>query len=589
MPTLTSLAKIIAIFVLVSAISACGGGGGGSTSPTTPVAPSGDGGASGDNSGDNNDNAAPPERDLFAASRLGARTTFGAPVTTIEEIADVGLETWIEEQFALPLSSHDAVVVDLLQQQIGGDFDEILEQLDIDDLTAIFGRMAWWHRSITAPDQLRQRTAYALSQIFVVSDEVNALFQTAYGTSNYYDMLLENAFGNFRTLLLDVTLHPSMGIYLSHMNNAKGNPETGTFPDENYAREVMQLFSIGLFELNPDGSEKTDESGDPIPTYNNDDIREFAKIFTGLSWGIEQNRFGIDRIGVLYPEAFQSPMAMFDDFHETGEKLLLNDVVVPAGQTGIEDLEAAIDNLFNHPNVPPFIGKQLIQRLVTSNPSPAYVERVSNTFIDNGAGVRGDMRSVIKAILLDDEAVADPDPTSQFGKLREPLLRYTSMLRQLGVSSADGFYANTGNLVRESIQQHPLSAPSVFNFYLPNHTPIGPIGEAGLVAPEFQITNTNSIVQISNLMQLAVIGDVVNDIRNEPFSQAFLNLDDFLPLGETPEALMDQLDLVFTYGTLSDSTRIAILNLIEGFDDAELRVRVAAYLLLISADYAVEI
>ena len=396
-------------------------------------------------------------------------------------------------------------------------------------------------------------------------------------------MLLENAFGNFRDLLLDVTLHPSMGVYLSHINNARSNPEAGTFPDENYAREVMQLFSIGLFELNADGTEVLDASGGPVPTYDNDDIREFAKVFTGLSWGGPNPRFGSNRA------VFRQPMRMFDEFHEPGAKTLLRGEVLPAGLSGMEDIEGAVDNLFGHPNVGPFIGRQLIQRLVSSNPSPAYVARVTDAFNDNGAGVRGDMKAVLRAILLDPEARAEPDAESTRGKLREPLLRYTAMLRQLGVSSPDGFFANLGYAVQEQLQQHPLSAPSVFNFYLPSHQPIGDIAALGLVAPEFQITNSNTIVAISNLLQNAVIGDQVNDLLESPFSPATLTFDDFVPLADDVDGLLDRLDLVLTYSTLADPTREAIGELIELIEDPDLRLRVAAWLVLISPDHAVEL
>jgi uncharacterized protein (DUF1800 family) len=570
--------KFAVSVLLVSLATACGGGSGGSASidnvpsaeagPATPPP-------------DNVEPEEPAPRDIYSASRLASRATFGSDLATIEYIETIGEEAWIEEQFQLPASYHDPVVDSLLARDDAGDFDA--QRGDNDNFAALFGRAAWWHTTITAEDQLRQRVAYSLSQIFVISDTVNDLLLAPHGTSNYYDMLLSHAFGNYRDLLRAVTLHPAMGLYLSHLNNAKSDSGSGTFPDENYAREAMQLFSIGLFELNPDGSEVLDANGQPVPSYDNDDIREFAKIYTGLSWGGANTRFGSARSN------FREPMRMFDAFHEPGEKMLLRGQVVPAGQSGMADIDAAIDNLFEHPNTGPFIGKQLIQRLVTSNPSPAYVSRVSAAFADNGSGVRGDMQAILRAILLDPEARAEPDATRSFGKLREPLLRYTAMLRQLGVTAPDGFYANLGFVVQELIQQHPLSAPSVFNFYLPNHQPIGEIAALGLVAPEFQITNSNSIVEISNLMQIAVVGDFVNDLRAPPFSASSLSLRDFLPVAGDPDALLDRLDTVFSYGTLSDDTRTAIAELLPLIDEDELRVRIAAYLLLISPDYAVEI
>ncbi|MEO0436105.1 MAG: DUF1800 family protein [Pseudomonadota bacterium] len=586
-------------------LASCGGGGGSGSAPSQspvppvsdgggqsppPSSPGGDGTPPPDDSGNPGDEDPPaddedelgPLTGIDAASRLASRASFGSDWNTIQQINQMGEEAWIESQFTLPLSSHDSVVDELVTLEQAGAFDELIERNNINNFQGLYGRAAWWQTTVNAEDQLRQRVAYALSQIFVISDSVNALFLSTYATSNYYDMLLRNAFGNYRDLLLDVTLHPSMGLYLSHLNNAKGDPDAGTFPDENYAREVMQLFSIGLFELNRDGSERVDDTGRPIASYDNQDIGEFAKIFTGLGFGGDNNRFGSRRAN------FQEPMRMFNEFHESAEKSLLNGVLVPAGQDGLTDIEAAVDNLFNHPNTPPFIGRRLIQRLVSSNPSPDYISRVSDAFIDNGDGVRGDMRSVLRAILLDPEARATPSEARNFGKLREPLLRYTAMLRQLNVQSPDGFYANVGNIVQDRIQQHPLSAPSVFNFYLPDHTPIGEIAEAGLVAPEFQITNSNSVVEISNLMQLAVIGDFVNDIQEPPFAVATLTLSDFLPLAGDIDALLDRLDTVFTYGTLSVQTRDSIRTLLTLIEDDELRVRIAAYLVLISPDYAVE-
>lgn len=527
--------------------------------------------------------AAAPLEGVHAASRLGSRATFGADLASIESIYLLGEEAWIEQQFLQPISRHDDVVEQLLTLRDEGAFDSRRGGSSIGNVQAVFGRLAWWHRSITAEDQLRQRVAYALSQIFVVSDEINPLLIPPYATSNYYDLLLYHAFGNFRELLLGVTLHPSMGVYLSHLNNARSDPDAGTFPDENFAREVMQLFSIGLFELNDDGSERLGTDGQPLATYDNRDIAEFAKVFTGLSWGGDNRRFGTQRY------VYQSPMQMFDAFHEPGEKTLLYGQVIPAGQSGMADVENAIDNLFHHPNVGPFIGKQLIQRLVSSNPSPAYVQRVAHAFADNGASVRGDMQAVIKAVLLDPEARARPGSRSTAGKLREPVLRYTSMLRQLGVSTPDGFYANSGRVFQERVQQHPLSAPSVFNFYLPAHQPVGEIAALGLVAPEFQITNSNSIIEISNLMHLAVLGDVLSDVTASPFARATLTLDDFIEVAADVDGLLDRMDTVFTYGTLSDATRAAIRNLLVQIPDDEQRVRTAAYVLLISPDYAVEL
>lgn len=263
-------------------------------------------------------------------------------------------------------------------------------------------RWSWWQQVIDGPDPLRQRVALALSEIFVVSDNSDAVASNPVGAASYYDMLLGDAFGNYRDILLDVTLHPVMGAYLSHLRNDKSDPRSGRYPDENYAREIMQLLSIGLFQLKQDGTLLRDGRGKPIPTYDNDDITELAKIFTGLSFDGPDRNFGSGA------EAWTRPMRMYEEHHEPGPKRLIRGRHVPASQTGMQDISAAVDNLFRHPNVGPFIARRLIQRLVTSNPSPLYVQRAAAAFADDGHRVRGNMRAVISAILLDPEARAWP-------------------------------------------------------------------------------------------------------------------------------------------------------------------------------------
>jgi len=574
-------AAAIAVIVLCfAAVSGCGGGGGSGADPAPdapPVTPA-------PIEPEPEPEPLPgeePLRGIDAAARLASRATFGMPWEGIRAIDEASESGWLDAQLGANASSHDAVVSELMARAARGE----LAALDPDPtrLEGLFSRMAWWHTTLTAPDQLRQRVAFALSEIFVVSDNVDLLYQSPYALSNYYDTLLQHAFGNFRDLLLAVTLHPAMGVYLSHLQNAAADPEANTFPDENYAREVMQLFSIGLFELNPDGSEKLDDDGRPIPTYDNDDIREFAKIFTGLSWG------GNNTVFRARQPQFREPMRMFEAFHDNGEKRLLRGTTLPAGQTGMQDIEDAVDNLFQHPNVGPFIGRQLIQRLVSSNPSAEYIARVAAAFNGDGGEPRGDMRATIRAVLLDPEARAEPDPAQSRGKLREPLLRLIATLRQLNTTSPDGFYANAGFYVQEQIQQHPLSSPSVFNFFLPAFAPVGEIADGGLVAPEFQITNSSSIVAISNLLQGAILGDFLNDLRDPPFSAATFDLSEYVALADDVPALLDRLDTVFTYGTLGEETRASLTSAAQQLDDLELRTRVVLYLLLISPDYAVEL
>jgi uncharacterized protein (DUF1800 family) len=459
---------------------------------------------------------------------------------------------------------------------------------------------------MAGPDPVRQRIALALSEIFVISERFDLLFISPDGRASYYDMLLRNAFGNYRDLLMDVTRHPAMGLYLSHLNNRKSDPAVGRFPDENYAREVMQLFSIGLFELNLDGSRKLDAAGRPIPTYDNDDITEFAKIFTGLGPGGLGDTFGRElRFDTT------APMRMYDEWHEPGEKKLLGGVVVPAGQTGSRDLEDAVDVLFQHPNVGPFFGRFLIQRLVTSNPSPEYIARVASKFNDNGSGVRGDMKAIIRAILFDPEASGE-SAGPRYGRLQEPFVRYVALCRMFRASSASGLFINSGFYADVFLNQHAGAAPSVFNFFLPDYQPSGAIGEAGLVAPEFQITTDSTLIGMANFaMGITLLGNPMTNPADSEVGQCLAagtcdHLPEFLyePIGQNVvrldlseeekvaddvNALLDHLDIVMTYGTLSDNTREALIPVVAAVPESVLhwRVRTAVGLLMMSPDYVV--
>jgi uncharacterized protein (DUF1800 family) len=514
----------------------------------------------------------PTAAQLQSAAKLLDVTTFGADYATIDAVAREGNAAWLDRQFTLPASNHLPVVLRYLNQY---GFD-----INANPPPGTFRRFAWWERTLTAPDQLRQRVAYALTQIFVVSDNVDAIFINPLALSSYYDMLLANAFGNFRDLLRAVTLHPVMGVYLSHVNNAKANPATNTFPDENYARECMQLFTIGLFELNSDATQKRDAKGNPIPTYDNGDIQEFAKIFTGLSYGAAQAG-GSSFFGNPNP-VLHVPMQMFEAYHDQGPKHLLNGVVVPAGQSGLQDIDAAIDNLFNHPNVGPFIGRQLIQRLVTSNPSPAYIARVAAAFAGNGTNIpRGDMQHVLRAVLLDPEAAAGIH-------LREPFLRYVALNRILHAKSDDGTFPGLAYLAQFLLQQHVLSSPSVFNFYAPNFSPPGELGQTGLVAPEYQITTDSTIVGMADLVAYALYGQQSIDTP-QGFTTIRLDVADLTAMAGDADALIDRIDLMFTAGRMDAATRTAIRTAITPIANDPLgRTRLALYLALISPAYAVD-
>lgn len=583
------LAKFAAATWLVAQLVGCGGGGASGAapapvadSPSPPVAPA----------------PAPVPAPAPApapmpigpmatpeAAKLLAIGTFGASLADVRAAEGMSTDAWLDAQFAVPPTFH-APVLDSLFAQL----DQFPEDGEPEGLSPhLFRRYAWWHNALTAPDQLRQRVAFALSEIFVVSDLVEEISDDARSLTTYQDLLVANAFGNFRDLLRDVTYSPAMGLYLSHVNNRKADPVANTFPDENYAREVMQLFTIGLFELDPDGTRRLDAAGRPVPTYGNREIRGLARVFTGLTYDCsdDDGEDATNFIGRSEP-CFALPMTVIEAAHETGTKTLVSGVTLPGGQSTREDVAQALDVLFAHPNVGPFIGRQLIQRLVTSNPSPAYVARVAAAFDGDGVTPRGDMKIVIRAVLTDPEALRAADPASPRGKLTEPLLRYAALARQFDARIDGGFFAISGFLPQQFLSQHPLSAPSVFNFYLPDHRPTGAITEAGLVAPEFQITTASTIVNATNLMLAAVHNDGVFETET-PFGTVSLDFTDWIARADDPQALLDTIDVVFTAGTMTPNTRAAIADAIAGIDLAEDRALVALYLTLISPDYAVRI
>ncbi len=419
----------------------------------------------------------------------------------VEELMSMGFEAWIEDQFTRPIGYIQPytnwAVTFANPMGIYGNYKE----------------HAWWNRvmgvpklrpdaaTTQLPDPLRQRMAFALSEILVVSDRPESLAVYPEGMAQFYDLFETQAFGNYGTLLKAVALHPVMGVYLSHLGNQKANATLNLHPDENFAREIMQLLSIGLWELNLDGSRKLDAQGRFIPTYSNTDITELARVFTGFTWGDSTN---FNANNLAYGDHLQ-PMKCWDAVHDLGAKSLLQGLQLPArvasagntGTAGLADVDAAVMNLFNHPNVGPFIAIRLIQRFITSNPSPGYISRVATVFNNNGSNVRGDLKAVIKAILMDSEA-RDPAmmelPT--FGKLREPLLRVVNLAKAFNASSPSGLYT-VDQFVLDHMQD-PMNSPSVFNFFLPGHSPPGPLTQQGLVAPEFQLLNASSAITGAN-------------------------------------------------------------------------------------------
>ena len=531
---------------------------------------------------------------LMEASRFLSQATLGADLATIEQVANQGIEAWIDDQMTVPQSQTldrlNEVFAEVIEWYLvnGGNPDEVSTR----PYWTIFN-YTWWENHMKNDDLLRQKVALALSEIFVISIESN-LSDAGFGLADYYDILLKHSFGNFEDMLREISLHPCMGYYLSHLNNPREIPEENIHSDENYAREIMQLFTIGLYELNQDGSRKTDGQGEWIPTYDQADIKELAKVFTGLGVGgvmenewVDEPYFGLD----IYVADMTTPMIMYEEWHQPGTKTLVNGYVIPAGQTGLKDINDAVHQLFLHPNVGPFIGKQLIQRLVTSNPTPGYISRVAAVFADNGQGERGDMGAVIKAILMDPEArTCSALEEDRFGKLREPFTRYTHFSKAIQMEQYYGRYWNVAYGFYQATNQMPLASRTVFNFFLPDFQPIGAIADNGLVGPEFQIHNSRTSVEyINRVNDWAVWGYVMDDWENDNPSVTY-NIEELLPLARDPEVLINRLDILFTHGMLSDRTRQIIKDAITPLISDNYRynrTRLALYLMMISPDYAI--
>ncbi|MEO6244505.1 MAG: DUF1800 family protein [Opitutaceae bacterium] len=484
------------------------------------------------------------------AARFLTQATFGPTKTEIDALAGkrlADLNTWVSAQIALPASLHLSAV-----------------DADFRDFTALGNdprysqqnrQAAWWNLALAAPDQLRQRVAFALSEILVVSDVNGTLANNARAMANYYDILVKGSFGNFRQVLEDVTLSPMMGVYLSSLRNAKATFNTAgimlTAPDENYAREVMQLFTVGLVQLQPDSTLKLDPLGVPIPTYDNKTITEMAKIFTGWAFRSTSLVPNFRAEGTNYME----PMMLYAAFHEDGPKTIIGGVTIPANQGGEKDLKDTLDALFNHPNTAPFISRQLIQRLVTSNPSPGYVYRVAQKFANNGSGVRGDLATVVRAILMDYEArSAAVAATASFGKLKEPLLRATAILRAF-----DGG-ANNGRIQifnpEGTLAQAALRAPTVFNFFEPDFVQPGLLTTAGLFAPEYQILTDTTAISMPNQLWNYIYANrsgmpgVTTTLNPAETTVGVSFAPTILALARTPQALVDYANLVLAAGAL---------------------------------------
>ncbi len=557
------VAVVSAVFALC--ISACSGSSEDGPAPLTP----------------------PPSPPVTAAitaedaSRFLNQATFGATSTEISRLQSVGYSQWLLDEFAKPQESLLQSV--LLVEASGAEAGQ-------NELSETF-----WTRAIVGDDQLRQRIGYALSQILVASYSDGALAERPVAMANYMDMMSSGAFGNFRQTLENITYSPAMAIWLTYLQNQKADADSEVVPDENYAREIMQLFTIGTLELTPNGQVRLN-GGEPIETYDNVDVTEMAKVFTGLSWA-ERSQFlgNPDSIRAEY-----LPLVMFEEEHSTEAKSFLG-TTIPANTPGNQSIAIALDTLVNHSNIPAFISRQLIQRLVTSNPSPAYVGRVADAFRSGrytlpdgrvaGGGGRGDMRAVVAAILLDDEARnATTAAGATFGKLREPVIRFTHWARAFGVTRTRVAMIEALRDTRapNRLNQQAYRSPSVFNFYRPGFVAPGTeSAAAGLVAPELQITTAASVTGYANFMD----DFIVNEDNRSNFAPDYSNE---LALAGDPAALVDHLDLLLTSGALSANTRARIISAVNAinsdsgqFDRDQLRVRTAVLFFLTSSDYII--
>lgn len=530
-------------------VAGCGGGGGGSNEPPPPPPP-----------------PPPPSVTKAAAFQLLNQATFGATESEALNVIAMRQEQWIDDQMLKPASLQLPHMLTLPPPQFMGQLHT--DRVDI-----------WFRNVLLGEDQLRQRVAFALSEIMVVS-QLGALQSRPFAVADFYDVLVENAFGNYRDLIGEVTLHPAMGVYLSMLGNRAPNPALNIRPDENYARELMQLFSIGLVELNTDGTEKLDANNQPISTYDQAIIEGFAHVFTGWTWAGSPS-FGSGRVPTL---SQYFPMEHWPQFHDTGEKTLLTGVVLPAGQSGEQDLAAALDNIFEHPNVAPFMAIRLIQRLTTSNPSPGYVRRVADVFDNNGAGVKGDLGAVVKAILLDPEA-RPTIPMEIDGKLKEPLLRLTQLFKAYNATSASGRYPLGAAYIL--FGQGPMQSPSVFNFFSPFFAPPGEIRDSNLVAPELEISTEYLNTLFTNYIFFQAFGlnHTNADLQED---DVYINFQEEMDVAADIDALIDMVAGKLLGGEISDTLRTEIAGMLARVPETDTAIRAAEaiYFVTSSPEYA---
>jgi uncharacterized protein (DUF1800 family) len=540
---------------LAASLAACGGGGGASPSPAPEPPPP----------------PPPPVAPTEAqAARFLAQASMGANRAEIASVVSLGYAGWLDAQLALPVTDPRW---DWLVAQGYTAFTHRNDEAGFDACA--------WRKLISAPDTLRQRIVLALSEIFVVAiDGLVGGGWRQFSAAAWTDLLEANAFGSHRAWLQHMSSSAAMGNYLTFRASAKEDPVSGALPDENYARELMQLFTIGLVMLNQDGTPQL-TGGATTPTYQLADITGLARVFTGWDFDLQGQNVGT---GTSTPDFVRRPMIQVPSRYETGAKTFLG-TTIPAGTDAVTGLGLALDVIFAHPNVAPFFSRQLIQRLVTSNPSPAYVARIAAVFSDDGTGTRGNLKAVIRALLLDDEARNPADP-STFGKLREPILRFTGWGRAFSVSSPSGLWAigDTSDAAK-GLAQSPLRSPSVFNFFRPGYVPPNTaLDDNALEAPEFQIANESSVVGCVNWLQRAIAGSIA-DLTPDYGT--------LLPLADDAGALLAELNLVLAANQLGDATlatlATAVGSMASGSDTTRrARINAALVLVLAAPEYIVQ-
>lgn len=562
------------------ALTACGGGG--NAGPATSPTPSGPGTPTLPNTPttpttpDTPSPPSPPAPTRIEASRFLQQAAFGGNDADLSRVQQLGLSGWIDAQQALPVA---VTGWDWLMQQGYNSSDYRFSDQPMNAMM--------WHETMAQPDVLRKRVAVALSELFVVSARQSIGEMTSFNMAHYWDLLNQYALGSFRDLLEKISTCPAMGYYLNSLGSRKDDPKTGRKPDENYARELLQLFTIGLVELNPDGTARL-RNGQPIETYRNEDVMGLARVFTG--YDLDDRVFDTPE----RPEVTRVPMALFPNRHSMLAKSFLG-LTIPANTEGSASLKLALDHIFRHANIAPFVSRHLIQRLITSNPTPAYVGRMSAVFNDDGHGVRGNLGALIKAILLDPEARLVPDQQpAHYGKLREPMLRLTQWARTFGATSADGRFAAGGTYSsRWSIGQGFLQAPSVFGFFRPSYTPPNSLlAQNQQVAPELQLCDENTVSKYINFMrQLVPVGLRKHDdwptvVIKPDYAQE-------LALAGKPAELLARLNLLLCANQLSARTLSLMTTALTrmkstGTDWQANRVHAAIFMVMVCPDYMVQ-